>query len=104
MTYKFESIKTVPFIDIDGTVGWNDYIVQLTGGSKIYYTFYLENQSKIPDHVSFVTHESSCEAVDLIPCVEVLEFLDNVENVSAMKLLAFFHKYDKERKGALETA
>lgn len=98
MTYKFEAIKTVPLIDLDGTIGWNDHIIALTGGSKIYYTFHLENQSKMPDHVSFITHESSCEAVELLPCIEVLEFLDNVENVSALELLAFFHEFDKERK------
>ena len=104
MTYKFETVERVPFVDYDGTIAWYDAIIELVGGSKIFYTFYPENQSSMPDHISFQTHESSCEAVSLLPCEIVLEILDNVERISAMELLTVFYKYDKERVGAMETA
>ncbi|MGE7624619.1 hypothetical protein ACQKMD_16640 [Viridibacillus sp. NPDC096237] len=96
MKYKFESIEKVPYIDYDGTIAWHGTIVELASGSRILYTFYVTNKSNMPDHISFLTHDST-EPIDLLPCAAVLEFLENIENASALDLLAFFYKYDKAR-------
>lgn len=91
--YKFETAPTKPFIDIDGSIPWVDRFVELAEGYVAIYAFHTGNDSNMPDSIGVFTPDFECISAELRPCREVVDFLENIEQYSAMELLTLFREY-----------
>lgn len=91
--YKFETAPTKPFIDIDGSIPWVDRFVELAEGYVAIYAFHTGNDSDMPDSIGVFTPDSECISAELKPCREVVDFLENIEQYSAIELLTLFREY-----------